>query len=155
MGSGITTIFDYLSYLGVIFVAFTLLSWPFYYLVRVFFSKILQLRFTYWPIIIWSFLPFLFLLADSSVTFFYCLPGLFIGIVSTSILEKLQLYFDKHKTFRQSQNGYNGRDPTRFVGRFRGTSSKSSSSSSRSSSSSNRSDFGGGGFSGGGGSGKW
>lgn len=153
MGSGITTILDYFSYLGVIFVAFTLLSWPFYYLVRVFFSKILRVRFAYWPAIIWSLLPFLFLLADPSVTFLYCLPGLFIGVVSVSILEKLQRYFDKHKTFREAQNGFSNRDPTRFVGRFRGTSSKSSSSSS--SSSSNRSDFGGGGFSGGGGNGKW
>lgn len=152
MGSGITTILDYFSYLGVILVAFTLLSWPFYYLLRIFFLKILQFRSAYWSIALWSLLPFLFLLADPGVTLLYCLPGLFVGIVSVSILEKLQGYFDKHKIFRQAKNGYNG-DPTRFVGRFRGTSSKSSSSSS--SSSSNRSDFGGGGFSGGGGSGKW
>lgn len=146
-----TTISDYILSLAMVFGFFTFGFGCVYVFLRIIFSKVRPILFRFLPIILWSFVPFIFLLMGGSHSLTSSIPGLFIGMASGYILERFTIAISNLKTSPHS----GGRDPTRFIGRFRSKSTKSSSSSSRSSSGSNRSDFGGGGFSGGGGSGKW
>ena len=140
-------IFQYLVFLGGLFVAQTLVLGGLYIFLRALLSgKGNKVTFSWWPIFLWAGVSFSLMLFATDISPLLCIPSIVTGVASGYILEKLTL---------QKRPVSQGASMKDYSTPPASSDTSSSSGDTADTISSDDTDFGGGTFSGGGGSSSW